>query len=141
MNSASTQINRDAWKLYGYIVHGYFFVWGLCSVVSQVLIWIYFHPTPEEAEGAAFLFHWPLLIAMILALALHIIGITLGLIGFRDRVLLLLGGLSAVKLLLVIACESAGCDVVIALAIVIIPVIRLIRRRQKPTIATIQPSE
>jgi len=61
---------------------------------------------------------------------LPIIGIGLGLIGFRNRSLLWLAGLSVVKLLLMTSSWLDALDVVVDMAFLVIPIVWFVRVRQ-----------
>ena len=127
LNSASNEVNHDAWKLYNHLALSYFLIWGLASLTFQVFIWK--HSFSDDGE-LAFLFLPVFELLLVVIFALPIIGIGLGLIGFRNRSLLWLAGLSVVKLLLATSSGSNALEVVVAMAFLGIPVVWFVRVRQ-----------
>jgi hypothetical protein len=127
LNSATNEVNRDAWKLYSYLALSYFLSWGLASLTFQVYFWMH----GSSYDGELTFFFFPVFeLLLVVAFVLPIIGIGLGLIGFRNRSLLWLAGLSVVKLLLAASSWLNALDVVVDMAFLVIPIIWFVRVRQ-----------
>jgi hypothetical protein len=127
LNSTSNGVKRDAWKLYSLLALNYFLIWGLASLAFQVFIWKH---SPSVDGDLVFLFLPVFELVLVVTFALPIIGIALGLIGFRNRSLLWLAGRSVVKLLLAASSGANALDVVVAIAFLGIPIVWFVRVRQ-----------
>jgi hypothetical protein len=126
LNSAPNEVNRDAWKLYNLLALSYFLIWGLASLTFEVFIWKY----GSSFDGELVFLLLPVFeLVLVVIFALPMIGIALGLIGFRNRSLLWLAGLSVVKLLATYSWANA-LDVVVAMAFLGIPIVWFVRVRQ-----------
>jgi hypothetical protein len=127
LNSAANEVNHDAWKLYSHLALSYFLGWGLASLTFQVFFWMH----GSSYDGELTFFFFPVFeLLMVVVFVLPIIGIGLGLIGFRNRLLLWLAGLSVVKLLLVTSSWLNALDVVVDVALLVIPIVWFVRVRQ-----------
>jgi hypothetical protein len=85
---------------------------------------------PLTMESSTFFFFPVFEFLLVVVFVLPIIGMGLGLIGFRNRSLLWLAGLSVVKLLLAASSWLNALDVVVDMAFLVIPIIWFVRVRQ-----------